>query len=206
MGSWYMKWAAIVICAIVGYGAYELVCWRSLGAAEWAAWVGAVGTVAAFAGTIWIATREAAERRRKELTQATIVAAGMVFGLTMTQKKLGDLVQRLRYAESHGAGASDFAFFKMKFEEQTTWDSSQILLLAPLPNACAFKVAGGLDRIRTCIDMIKRYESSIPHSNRKDGGTKAGQIAGVAEEAINLFGLAANECQKAAHRLTSPYS
>jgi hypothetical protein len=56
MDSWYMKWAAIVISAIVGVVAYEFVSWSSLESADWAAWVQAIFSVVAILAA-WLTTR-----------------------------------------------------------------------------------------------------------------------------------------------------
>lgn len=55
MDSWYMKYAVIVLCALVGCAAYQWMPWCKMGAAEWASWVQAIGSIGAILGAIWVA-------------------------------------------------------------------------------------------------------------------------------------------------------
>lgn len=57
MDSWYMKWAAMVVCGIAGISAYELIGWATLSATEWASWVQAVGSIAAIIGAYYVGER-----------------------------------------------------------------------------------------------------------------------------------------------------
>lgn len=67
-------YGAIVSLGAIGFAGYELIDWRCLTATEWAAWIGAIGTLLAFAGTIWIATSQRRDRARREHARAIIKA------------------------------------------------------------------------------------------------------------------------------------
>lgn len=98
-------------------------------------WIGALGTIAAFAGTIWIATSERRKERRTELNLATVAAAelfdrlktyhGMLEG---TSEKIGSAgeIPELRLLEC-----------RHWFENTALWTRDEILPFAVLPDHVA---------------------------------------------------------------------
>ncbi|PMQ15846.1 hypothetical protein [Janthinobacterium sp. AD80] len=82
--AWYIKWAIMVIAAAIGLGGYNGIPWCKMGIAEWAYWIGAIGTIGTLIGTIWLATSENRRRREHALSTARIVIAKMQFPMIQT--------------------------------------------------------------------------------------------------------------------------
>lgn len=55
MNNWYMKYAVVVLSAMAGFAAHQWVPWCKLGAAEWASWVQAIGSIFAVGAAAWVA-------------------------------------------------------------------------------------------------------------------------------------------------------
>lgn len=91
--AWYEKWAIMVTAAAIGLAGYEGIPWRKMGVAEWAYWVAAIGTVGALAGTIWIATRAEAMRRKNALSLATLTAIGLAVDISAKTTILKNAIQ-----------------------------------------------------------------------------------------------------------------
>lgn len=66
MATWYNKYAAITLGAAAGMGAYEAVPWSSLSAPDWAAWVGALGSIGAIVGAFLVGRMQSAAELRKD--------------------------------------------------------------------------------------------------------------------------------------------
>jgi hypothetical protein len=60
------KYAVIVLCAIVGVGTYEWVCWHELQAADWAAWVQAIGSIAAILAAVWVSYDQQTKQKKRD--------------------------------------------------------------------------------------------------------------------------------------------
>lgn len=84
------KWRAIAIASVIvilldlAYFIFCAIPWVKMGVAEWAYWVGAVGTIGTLIGTIWLATSENRRRRDHALSAARIVIAKMQFPMIQT--------------------------------------------------------------------------------------------------------------------------
>lgn len=92
--AWYDKWAIMVIAAAIGVGGYNGIPWCKMDVTVWAYWIGAIGTVGAFVGTIWLATSE----RRKNHLDSVLLAR-----ITAT-----DLHIRVRVARTQVEEACDY--------------------------------------------------------------------------------------------------
>lgn len=89
----------IAMSAAIALAGYEWINWRCLTTGDWAAWVGAVGTIAAFAGTIWIATGEKRDRMRRERSKAYIQAHLAAIQLAELRKRYKSYVEALQNAK-----------------------------------------------------------------------------------------------------------
>lgn len=56
--AWYDKWAVMVIAAAIGVAGYNGIPWYKIGVAEWAYWVGAVGSIGAIIGAFVLASKQ----------------------------------------------------------------------------------------------------------------------------------------------------
>jgi hypothetical protein len=59
MNNWQMKYAAMVLSAMLSYAAYQWIPWEEMGAAEWASWVQAIGSIGAIIGAYYFGERQA---------------------------------------------------------------------------------------------------------------------------------------------------
>ena len=113
------KYAAIVTIAIVGVAGYELIGWRDLKAADWAAWVQAVGSVAAIWAAYKISEREAATQRQSAKEQAAVELAQrretvvelMEYAASLCHQLAADVTSdALGYLHASGYRSSDFEY------------------------------------------------------------------------------------------------
>lgn len=120
-------------------------------------WIGALGTIAAFAGTIWIATAETRRRNREEMTKAKLQAAALAFRVhhvVLVSKEIVSKIDQF-YDLNDAAKCLGFCtFVKDKLESLQLWNVDEIAVLAPLPNNTAERLAQALDEIYRLIKLM----------------------------------------------------
>ena len=83
--AWYDKWAIMVIATAIGLAGYEGIPWDKMDVTVWAYWVGAIGTIGALIGTIWLATSDRRNRRQQEFALAQVTAASFIEQIRVTR-------------------------------------------------------------------------------------------------------------------------
>jgi hypothetical protein len=124
-------------------------------------WIGALGTIAAFAGTIWIATSDRRKQRLVELNLATVAAAelfdrlktyrGMLEG---TAEKIGDAddIPEARLLEC-----------MVWFDNAELWTREEILPLTALPDHVAPRMQRLAVRHHRMIEWMSQLQAAKRH-------------------------------------------
>jgi len=130
----------------------KLPAWRG----KEAEWIGALGSIAAFCGTIWIATSERRRRQRSERDHATIAAAA--------------LLDRVRQYEGLVTGVSNHLAQADRFDRETLqsllgwlekaelWDKDEIIPLTTLPHSVAPRLQRVANRHHRVMRGIKELQ------------------------------------------------
>lgn len=84
--AWYDKWAIMAIAAAICVAGYNGIPWCKMGIAEWAYWVGGIGSISAIAGSFAIARYQAKETnkiRRLEVLETRHILSQMALRLAI---------------------------------------------------------------------------------------------------------------------------
>ncbi|TYQ19885.1 UNVERIFIED_ORG: hypothetical protein JN05_01253 [Zoogloea ramigera] len=107
---------------------------------DWAMWVGAVGTVGALIGTVWLATAQTRRLEREALVRARIHASALTYKLQDIREVIGlaakDLLDAIDIAS--GDVAIERCIHKIKSIE--LWEADDLIPIIPLKE----KAAAGL--------------------------------------------------------------
>ena len=92
---------AIGFLALIGvllffWHAEDATLWTKMTAAEWGVWVGSIGTLGAWFGTIWLATSETRRRVRQEHEAARLHATSIKIRLAFAAGSLAGVVDLLK--------------------------------------------------------------------------------------------------------------
>jgi hypothetical protein len=124
-------------------------------------WIGAIGTIAAFAGTIWIATSESRRRRREELLRARLQAVAMAHRVSNIVLRMDELTRKLH--KFFDVTKAETALSYCKYLEKTLsetplWTVDEAAILVPLPNNTAGRLAKALDSINRVIRLANNAQ------------------------------------------------
>lgn len=140
MNTWYNRYAALAIGGALSMGGYEAIAWSKLTPSDWGTWFGAIGTIGALVGAIWIATGERRRRESEARDLATIAAAGVLLRISRINAALGRVADHLSTKFTAGGGP-DFRYCAGQIKLVGLWDVSEIVPLVALPNHAAAKLA-----------------------------------------------------------------
>lgn len=160
--AWYDKWAIMVIGTAIGLAGYEGVPWCKMGVAEWAYWVGAIGTVGTLAGTIWLATAESRRRHEEKVTLAIVVAVDWIFRLMFIQACVASAIKTL-HVESDDFDLPDYASCIKTLDAIDAWSSADVAPLIVAGRDIATNLMSASSNIRGSIPLIKRIEERVTH-------------------------------------------
>lgn len=171
-----------------------------------ATWAGALGAFLAFGGAIWIATTETRRRHADELVVAKLTAAGMTMRLAILRGELKRIVGILERASTVDTFPLNFEAIADLLAKHAEWNPDEVVRLVPLPNHCAYKLAGGFDRLGAVSSLARDVHRASP-SLVSGGHMEASQkLLFALNEAYKLISIATDECQKASLALTCPYA
>lgn len=158
--TWYKSVGFTVVAAAVitftGFALKNLIPWCKtteiachMGAAEWAYWVAAIGTVGTLIGTIWIATSESRRRKKESLNAAQIAAAQMQYPLLQNAKQLTKIIEQLIDFQTRLLGQEAIAQqmprncknLGERLLALHTWSSQDLISLLPLDKEVSFGVS-----------------------------------------------------------------
>jgi len=185
-----MRLCLLIATSMSSLAGYNLICWSDLTAGDWAAWLGAIGTLGTLIGTIWLAT--AAERRRASEESARAVIAAHALGLRialareMAREAKGELesdsIEGFRYAELADA-----------IGNAALWTDEEVLPMTILPRNVAAELVAVRDVLRHCVELL--------HSGNPKGLLSPARSRVIEEAVIKYLGqvsasldIAASEC------------
>ncbi|MBD8565044.1 hypothetical protein IFU01_12335 [Oxalobacteraceae sp. CFBP 8763] len=162
-------------------------------------WIGALGTIAAFAGTIFIATAETRRRNREEMTRAKLQASALTFRVkhvVLVAKELNSKIEEF-YDEADAEKCLAFCtYVKKKITALQLWTVDEVAILAPLPNNTAERLAQVMDevyRLATLMDAAQLNELKTMESRRVTKNT----LHQTFHRMNKLLGHAVQECHDA---------
>lgn len=165
----------------------------------------AVGTVGAAVVALGIALRDGREGRRRAFAIANLTAAGMTFRLASAVRTLKSAMDWAEATKQFDCAPSDFAKWHLTLSRLEVCSRDEQLAVVPLPNDCAYKLAGARDRLHVAKGLFEEFSSSADRQNSEERKARAGLLSMVLNEAYLLLDKATGECQLASHGLTSPY-
>lgn len=158
-------YAAIMTAIVLGYGSYNWISWSALTASDWASWTGAIGTILAFCGTIWVATYEARFRTRQRKELAMIAAEGLKPQIEKAIQTLGKVLTLIEGSKSPSfEKLSGFNMCSRSLDKLVLWSNSDLVALAPLPNNCAINLAQSVRQIRDSTTAFQHHVKSMGRS------------------------------------------
>jgi hypothetical protein len=162
-------------------------------------WIGALGAIAAFAGTIFLATAETRRRNREEMTRARLQASALTFRVKHVVLVAKELTSKIEpfYDEADAEKCLAFCnFVKEKLTALQLWTVDEIAILAPLPSNTAERLAQVMDevyRLTTLMDAAQLNELETMESRRVTKNT----LHQTFHRINKLLGHAVKECHDA---------
>ena len=199
------RYVALVITMLTGVLGYEYVPWGDFSRSDWASWAQTVGTVAAIGATIWIATREDRRRHKEAYQLAVLTAASMRLRTASALARVRYIAAKIDAAHKHDAAPESLRSFADFIRATTVCSDEEQVKLLPLPNRCAFRLAGSRDNLRAAADFLESLMSSTERLNSDRRKETFGMAALATSEAERQLKIAVAECQKVSLAVTSPH-
>lgn len=166
---------------------------------DWAAWVGAIGTVGTLIGTIYLARSETRRRERSEVAIARLHAANMISRLIHTKAGLQHVCRILQAA---GESPADVQFAHQALNivrEIPVWSVNEFLPLIPLPNAVSLNLATITGRIAMLEKILSALIRNAQMQTDEDRSETARTFGGHTQQAIDTLSAAIDTCKAAAY-------
>ncbi|HDV6320892.1 TPA: hypothetical protein RJR38_002724 [Burkholderia multivorans] len=199
------RYVAVVVAVLLGALAYEYVPWCKFTLSDWSSWAQAVGTVAAIGATIWIATREDRRRHKEAYQLAVLTAASMRLRTAGAHARVRYIAGKINAAHKHDAAPESLGSFATYIRDITVCSDEEQAKLIPLPNRCAFRLAGSRDNLHAAADFLESLMSSAERHNSDRRKETFGMAALATSEAERQLKIAVAECQNASLAVTSPH-
>ncbi|NVE01248.1 hypothetical protein [Massilia sp. BJB1822] len=186
--SW-LIWAAIgCYVGFFGGGFYYT---PPKSSADLAAWAGAIGTIAAFVGTVVLATRQSREKQRTERNLAALVAAGVLPGIS-------EAIHTLQWVEAElstppiGHAPSLYLNYSSRLKLLCPWDAQLIQPLAILANDVGYHLEFARSRIVFAQTITEQWAST----GALVEGAVLDHIVRSLQSARRSLEIARNECKQ----------
>jgi hypothetical protein len=180
------KYAALALAAAVGFAGYNWICWSALTAADWGTWFGAVGTIGALIGTIWLATRESQKRHHDEMAFATVAAASLLFRVLHISSSLQCAI-RLLDVESGIVTSPNFAACARSVQNLNLWTTADITPLVCLGHDVAAKLMMVAGQLPGHVAQITQMDEGISSGRIvHTGGVEAAVIRQLSRAKLTL--------------------
>lgn len=199
------RYAALVIAVLTGALAYEYIPWREFSRSDWASWAQAVGTVAAIGATVWIATREDRRRHKEAYDLAVLTAASMRLRTAGALARVRHIAAKIDAAHKFDTAPENLREFAAYIRETRVCSDGEQAKLIPLPNRCAFRLAGCRDNLHAAAAILESLMDSTERFNSDCRKETFGMASLAMSEAERQLKIAVAECQKASLAVTSPY-
>lgn len=129
--------------------------WADMKAADWGVWVGAVGTVATLAMTVWLATSEQRRRTRAERDLALVTVAGLTFRISIVKNGM-DGIGAVLLSDMTNNRATNYTRVSAMLAQLPTWKPEELVALVGVHDHLAARLAfaaAEIEGVRTAIDM-----------------------------------------------------
>ncbi|HEY8606594.1 MAG TPA: hypothetical protein VIM12_05710 [Noviherbaspirillum sp.] len=172
-----------------------------LSAEAWAAWVAALGTLLAFAGTIWLATSQYRLKQKADADIAHLVAARMSGELAAMIDRVEQIQARLTFGNPAELGPA-FAthVFALKPDPiSALGNADRLVLLSPLPNRAAHRIARAVGMIHGFSEELEPYMNISRWQQVTAAGREhyAKKWSKQIDQIFDLLKVAQLECVKA---------
>lgn len=123
-------------------------------------WVGALGTIAAFAGTIFIATSESRARHRDAIDVAVLVCLEISFDHTWLLNELPKFISKLKMEETPG-GSQYWKRMADEIAERCQWPDEKLAKLICVGGKTAERMALTKAVLKNGATHMRNYASSL---------------------------------------------
>lgn len=156
-------------------------------------WTGAIGTVGALIGTIWLATTESRRRAHEEIQKANLRAASFHLRIASAAGYVG-AVSEIFATNENPFSAQHFNWAREKLLEIDLWTPDELMPLVPLGNRLAISLAQSADQVHAAI--VAAAAGAIEQSEAQRGNI-ARHIVGLICELEEKFDFARKICVSA---------
>lgn len=146
-----LRLCLLIFIAMTGLAGYNWIAWSCLTPSDWAAWVGAVGTVGTLIGTIWLATAADRRRRREECSRAVIAAHALQLRITSAWSIAREVKESL---ENESIRGFQYAAVADWIEGAALWTDEEVLPLMVLPRNVAAELVATRDLLLDCARAL----------------------------------------------------
>jgi len=173
-----------------------------------AAWVQAVGSIAAIIGAFWIANTQTRQKKNDDLLRAQMVASAISVRLQRFSNGLSgfDVMTGFHDLEAAEPSVDQFLALQKWFDgDHYKPTENELMSLIALPNNAAHRLARGyemLDVIKEIVAPGSRLESLFLGNSKKREGILQ-SLNDYIHESAKLIGLASGACADAA-RIGAP--
>lgn len=152
---WYEKWAIMVIVAAAGLAGYEGIPWSKMGVAEWAYWVGALGSIGSIAGAYFLGERHARASFR------TVLSADRVAAYRKGKSILA-VTDAVQANATKAMGAFDensfnYVILRINYDEAITRSLIEALANIPVHELGSYNAVAAILRIRTASGHFEKH-------------------------------------------------
>lgn len=172
--AWYEKWAIMVIASVIGVAGYNGIPWSKMGIAEWAYWVGALGSIGSIIGAYFLGERQskAAFRLAANAEQLAAYRRGKA------------ILAVVDAAHSHTSGVMgafnkdgfDYLILLMNYDDETMKNLTDALAAIPVHELGSYRGVAAILRLRNsmvyfrkhinrCITQVEERESRNPETD-----------------------------------------
>lgn len=199
---WPARLSLIIFCGVVAMLGYNWINWSCLTASDWGTWIGAIGTVGALVGAIWIANSQARQAHKKEQALAAIAAGTLVIRLKILVDRLEEAKRSLDLLGTILIMPS-FSSVAVTIRDSQFWEVSEILPLAVLPDDIAIRLQVARARIDQAVDNIIVVSQMSPQKLIADNIDLSEHLQGPINIAIEGLKRAIVQCEKVLDRVES---
>ena len=128
--------------------------WTRLSASDWGTWIGAVGTVGALIGAIWIAREAERNSRRAQMDLARVTAVEFQLLLPDLISWVGTVSEKLISCIEYGISDDDLDYCVKRLRTFPAWETAKLATLVCLPGHVASKLCLASITIARCADEL----------------------------------------------------
>ena len=192
----------VIVVLMIGFGVAFII-WPEMKSQDAAAWLAAVGTLLAFAGTIWIAT---SERRRQTQESET---AGLVIAIALAERVIFAASNMLatsnslkRMGEINDVATINQCIFGLNSIH--LWSPEEIFGLTKVHSHFALQLAATACEIKIIIQLLRNLEQALLGHVRlydPDEDQLRVQIVEQVERTLIILKSCVSQCRQANARL-----